>query len=43
MKGKIMSERKWYSSAEHFNTEKSYDEYKKSKRRVAKKTKLRLF
>lgn len=25
----MMSKEKWYGSAEHFRTEKSYDEYKK--------------
>ena len=40
---KLMSERKWYGSSEHFNTEKSYEEYKKSKRKVQKKNKIRIF
>ena len=25
----MMSKEKWYSSSQHFKTEKSYDEYKK--------------
>jgi len=34
--GKIMSEREWYGSAEHFRTEKNYDDYKKGKNRKRK-------
>ena len=37
-----MSKKEWYASAEHFNTEESYNEYIKRKIKEMKKKKIKL-